>query len=387
MATATEPSPAKPPSPPDGSEHELVLVRRGRRTGAHTIIAVHSTVLGPALGGCRLWRYTSLEEAVNDALRLSGAMTLKAAAAQLPLGGGKAVIFPAADLDLTGRSREALLHDFADSLSMLDGIYITAEDVGMSAADMDVLSRRSRHVVGTSTGGGSGDPGAFTAVGVLAAMRSCFRSVYGTPEPAGRSVALVGLGHVGAPLARALGEAGAELVLSDIDTGKRALAEELGATWLDPHDALRADVDLLAPCALGGVIDEALAPDMNARIVCGSANNQLAAPELADVLAARGVLYAPDFIVNSGGLINVSLELTGYDRERALTRIDRIEGVLDSILEHAAATGITPLAAAVQLATDRIGAKAARSTGRSGNRPSRRKASRGASGRARASVG
>ncbi len=152
-------------------------------------------------------------------------------------------------------------------------------------------------------------------------------------------------------------------MLSDLDGGKRALATELGATWLDPEAALRADVEVLAPCALGGVIDETLALELNARIVCGSANNQLAAPELADLLAARGVLYAPDFIVNSGGLINVSLELTGYDRELALGRAERIEDVLGSILGHADEAGITPLAAAVALATDRIAAKAAEDEG------------------------
>ena len=287
-------------------------------------------------------------------------MTLKAAAAELPLGGGKAVISPPADLELTGPSREALLRDFADALNLLGGTYITAEDVGMGAADMDLLSGLSRHVVGAPTAhGGSGDPGAFTAVGVLAAMRACCRASYGTSDLASRSVAIVGLGHVGEPLARALRDAGAELIVSDIDPDKRALADELDAAWLDPEAALRADVDLLAPCALGGVIDDALSLELRARIVCGSANNQLASPHSADLLAARGVLYAPDFIVNSGGLINVALELTGYDRDLALDRALRIENVLGSILDHAAAAAITPLAAAVELASDRIAAKAA----------------------------
>lgn len=359
MATASTIEETASVSVQDGSEHELVLIRRGRRTGAHMIVAVHSTVLGPALGGCRLWRYAGLQDAIDDALRLSRAMTLKAAAARLPLGGGKSVIFPPADLDPRGRTREALLDDFADTLNMLDGIYITAEDVGMSAADMDVLSRRSSHVVGAPRDhGGSGDPGMFTAAGVLAAMRACCRAVYGSSDLHTRSIAVVGLGHVGEPLARALGESGAALVVSDIDPGKRALAAELGAAWLDAEEALRADVDVLAPCALGGVVDEELSLEMSARIVCGSANNQLASDRLADVLAARGVLYAPDFIVNSGGLINVALELTGYDPERALERVRGIEQVLDSILDHAATAGVTPLAAAVQLANDRIAAQA-----------------------------
>jgi leucine dehydrogenase len=349
------------PGGPDASEHELLLVRRGRRTGAQTIVAIHSTVLGPALGGCRLWHYENLQSAIDDALRLSAAMTLKAAAAQLPLGGGKAVIFPPAGLDLTGRAREALLHDFAETLNMLDGLYITAEDVGTTAADMAVLSGRSRHVVGAPTArGGSGDPGEFTALGVQAAMRACARQRFGSPDLRGRSIALVGLGHVGEPLARRLTAAGAGLVLSDIDGSKRALAEELGASWREPAEALRADVDVLAPCAMGAAIDDALSVELQAKVVCGSANNQLAGPHLADVLATRGILYAPDFIVNSGGLINVSLELTGYDRELALTRADAIESVLGSILEHAESAEITPLAAAVELATERIAAEAAR---------------------------
>ncbi len=322
-------------------------------------MAIHSTVLGPALGGCRLWRYENLQAAIDDALRLSAAMTLKAAAAQLPLGGGKAVIFPPAGLELAGPSREALLRDFAETVNMLDGRYITAEDVGTTAGDMAVLSGLSGHVVGAPAGrGGSGDPGDFTAAGVQAAMRACAGHRFGSPELRGRSIALVGLGHVGEPLARRLTAAGAGLVLSDIDGSKRALAEELGASWLEPAEALRADVDILAPCAMGGAIDELLSVEMQARVVCGSANNQLAGPHLADVLASRGVLYAPDFIVNSGGLINVSLELTAYDRDLALTRADGIETVLGSILARAESAEITPLDAAVELATERIAAAA-----------------------------
>ncbi len=342
---------------PDPSEHELVLVRRGRRTGAHMVVAVHSTVLGPALGGCRLRRYEDLQEAIADALRLSSAMTLKAAAAQLPLGGGKSVIFPPEGLDLAGPGRQELLEDFAEALNMLGGMYITAEDVGTSQSDMAVLAKHSPHVVGVpAAGGGSGDPGGFTAAGVHAAMRACCRHRFGSAEMSGRSVAIVGVGHVGEPLARRLAAAGANLVLADVDEGKQALAEELGAVWREPEDALRGHVDVLAPCALGGVIDEELSVEMQAEIVCGSANNQLAGPRMADVLAARGVLYAPDFIVNSGGLINVSLELTGYDRERAMARVEAIEGVLAAILDHAREVEITPLDAALELAKQRIGA-------------------------------
>jgi leucine dehydrogenase len=339
----------------DASGHELLLVRRGRRTGAHTIVAVHSTVLGPALGGCRMWRYADLQDAIDDALRLSGAMTLKAAAAHLPLGGGKAVIFPPDDLDIQGSARRSLLHDFADTVNLLRGMYITAEDVGTTAADMAVLSGYSKHVVGApAQRGGSGDPGDFTAAGVQAAMRACVAHRFGSSDLGERSVSLVGLGHVGEPLARRLAKAGTSLVLSDIDEGKRDLAAELGAAWQPPERALRADVDLLAPCAMGGVIDDHIAGELRTEIVCGSANNQLATEDVADMLAARGILYAPDFIVNSGGLINVSLELTGYDRDVASRRVAEIEQVLDGILAHASAASITPLAAALELAESRI---------------------------------
>jgi leucine dehydrogenase len=340
-----------PAERPDASEHEVLLVRRGPRTGAHTIVAVHSTVLGPSLGGCRLWRYESLADAVDDALRLSSAMTLKAAAARLGLGGGKSVIFPPLDLDLTGTSRARLLEDFAETVNMLDGRYIVAEDVGTTSADMDALARRSRFVVGAPTAhGGSGDPGDFTAIGVQAAMRACLWARFGSADLRGRSCAIVGVGHVGEPLARRLHAEGVGLVLSDLDERKRALADGLGAAWLAPRDALRADVDVLAPCALGGVIDAELADECSANIVCGSANNQLTDTRVADVLHARNVLYAPDFIVNSGGLINVSLELTGYDRDVALARVARIEDDLARILEHAERASITPLAAAEELA-------------------------------------
>ena len=341
----------------DASAHELLLVRRGRRTGAHTIVAVHSTVLGPALGGCRLWRYEHLDAAIADALRLSGAMTLKAAAARLALGGGKSVIFPPANLDLTNPARAALLEDFADTLNLLGGTYITAEDVGTTAADMAVLSTLSAHVTGAPrTRGGSGDPGQSTAAGVHAAMRACCDARFGSRELRGRSISIVGVGHVGEPLARLLDGDGSQLILSDVDESKRALAAELGAAFLAPMEALRAAVDVLAPCALGGAIDASLAEQLQAQIVCGSANNQLASAALADVLHARGVLYAPDFIVNSGGLINVSGELSGYDGDVALRRIADIEHVLAGILSRAAKSGATPLAAAEELARERLAA-------------------------------
>jgi leucine dehydrogenase len=341
-------------------DHETVLVRRGRRSEVPTIIAVHSTVLGPALGGCRMWSYGALEDAVADALRLSAAMTRKAAVAGLPLGGGKSVIcLPPGAERPDGAFREAILRDFADSIEMLDGSYITADDVGTDSDDMALLSQWTEHVVGRPTEeGGGGDPGSFTAAGVEAAIRACCQATFGSRSLDGRTVAIVGVGSVGGALARRLKRHGAELVLADIDPGKESFALGLGASWARPDDALRAEVDVLAPCALGGVIDQELVGELRCPIVCGAANNQLASDELADELAGRGILYAPDFIVNAAGLINASLELTGYDSEEADRRAAGIETVLAHVLERAGDTGQTPLGAAIELANQRLGAAA-----------------------------
>jgi leucine dehydrogenase len=285
-------------------------------------------------------------------------MTLKAAVAGLPLGGGKAVVrLPDGEI----RDRAALLRDVADAVNTLGGRYITAEDVGSTSADMALLAQFTSHVVGRPTaGGGSGDPGDFTAAGVLAAMRAACREVYGTAELSGRTVAIIGLGSVGASLARLLAAAGARLELCDIDPSKRGLADALGARWISrPELAHTAAVEILAPCALGGLIDARRVEELRCRIVCGAANNQLDGDEQADRLAARGILYAPDFIVNAGGLINVALELTGYDLGLATRRADDIEASLGRILVSAREAGATPLAAAKELAARRIAASSA----------------------------
>jgi leucine dehydrogenase len=336
-------------------DHETLLVRRGPRTGISTIVAVHSTRLGPALGGCRMWHHATLDEAIEDALRLSSAMTQKAGAAGLELGGGKAVIWLPDDEVPLGARRRELLRDYAETVELLGGSYITAEDVGTTIADMELLAQYTDHVVGRPLEqGGSGDPGSHTAAGVEAAMRACCEHRFGSTSLAGRRIAIVGVGNVGGQLARALAAAAASLVLADVDERKRTLADELGAEWIDPQAALRARLDLLAPCALGRVIDERLAGELRCEIVCGSANNQLSDPHLADRLAARGILFAPDFIANAGGLINVALELTGYDPEVAARRVAAIESVMSGIIEQADAAGLTPLGAAEELARLRL---------------------------------
>jgi leucine dehydrogenase len=334
-------------------DHEELVVRRGRRTGVYTIVAVHSTALGPSLGGCRLWRYESSAAGARDALRLSRAMTFKAAAAGLSLGGGKGVICAEPGPPATGARRRALLHDFADTVNVLGGSYVTAEDVGTGARDMAVIAQRTSHVSGLARSrGGSGNPSPFTARGVEAAMRACCERVFGNRDLRGRSVSIVGAGHVGSELAKRLAKAGAKLLLADIDPAKRELADRLGARWTDPSAALLADVDMVAPCALGGAIDEVNVARLRAQVVCGAANNQLAHDGLADDLAARGILFAPDFIVNAGGLINISVEFEedGYDPAEARRRVDGIERTMGEILDEVDAGRGTPLAAADRLA-------------------------------------
>jgi leucine dehydrogenase len=338
-----------------GLDHEGLVIRRGRRSGVYTIVAVHSTGLGPALGGCRMWRYASSADGARDALRLARAMTFKAAAAQVPLGGGKGVICARPGGAPTGTERRSILLDFADTVNVLDGAYITAEDVGTSSQDMTAIREGTEHVAGLpESQGGSGDPSPVTALGVEAAMRACCDRVFGSRELSGRSVAVVGVGRVGSRLAELLSRAGATVFVADIDESKRSFAEQLGARWCDPNVALQAEVDVLAPCALGGVINESNVERLRCAIVCGSANNQLAHEGLAEDLHARDVLYAPDFVANAGGLINIAVEREGYDRERALERVHGIEDTMEELLDEAETTGATPLAAAYRLARRRL---------------------------------
>jgi leucine dehydrogenase len=339
-------------------DHEELLVRRGTRSGLYTMIAVHSTIRGPSLGGCRMWGYGDARAAIRDALRLSRAMTFKSAVAGLPLGGGKGVIMLPAGAPplIAGRRRDALL-DFGDSVARLDGRYVTAEDVGTSDGDMTVIAERTEHVAGLALErGGSGDPSPWTALGVETAIRVAAERVWGTDDLSARSIAVVGLGHVGGTLARALAAGGARLVVADVAPGKRGLADELGATWSEPADALRADVDIVAPCALGGVLDHDSVPDLRCRAVAGAANNQLASDEIAEQLRARGILWAPDFVANAGGIINIAVELEpgGYDATRAAARVREIGDTLRTVFDRADADGITPLAAAQQLARARL---------------------------------
>jgi leucine dehydrogenase len=296
---------------------------------------------------------------MRDALRLSRAMTFKAAVADLPLGGGKGVIMLPIGRRLTSERRHEVLLDFADTVEALGGQYITAEDVGTSSRDMRVITQGTRHVVGLSRAlGGSGDPSPWTAHGVEIAIRACCARVFGSSALVGRKLCVIGLGHVGSRVAKRCARAGADLVVADVDPAKRALADQLGARWIDPEHAFEATCDVLVPCALGGVLDIETVPRLRCPIIAGAANNQLADDNVADLLAAGGVLWAPDFVVNAGGLINVAEELHGYDPASVRRRVRAIADTLRTIFDHADAIGATPLTAAMELARRRLAAAA-----------------------------
>jgi len=340
--------------------HETVVFCHDRASGMRAIIAVHDTTLGPGLGGTRFRPYASEDEALTDVLRLSRAMTLKNAAAGLDLGGGKAVLLgdPA-----TNRAPE-LLAAYGRAVDRLGGAYLTAEDVGTTQADMDVLKRVTPYVTGAT--GGSGDPSPATAWGVYHAIRAALGFLGDEVERLdGRHVVIVGVGKVGAALAGHLVAAGAQVTISDIDTGRvAALAARLGVAWVGVDDAHRVPCDVLSPCALGGALRERTIPELACRAVVGAANNQLAEPDDANRLADAGVLYAPDFVVNAGGVVNIADELRpgGYDPVRATAAVERIGARLTRVLEMARDEAITPERAAEREVQRRIAA--ARALGR-----------------------
>ena len=338
--------------------HEQVVFVADAPSGLRAVIAVHSTKLGPSLGGIRFWRYASEDDAVRDALRLSEAMTLKAAAAGLDQGGGKAVVL--VDDPDAHRSVE-LLRALGRAIHELGGRYLAAEDVGATTRDMDIIAEVTPWVTGVDpAAGGSGDPSPVTAVGIAAAMRAALREVDGEARLAGRRVAVQGVGHVGAHLAGILTEAGASVVVADTNTPRaRDVAAKTGADVLAPDEILEVECDVLSPCALGGVLDDLTVPRLRCRAVCGAANNQLSDDAIDGLLAARGVLYAPDFVANAGGIINIAEEFTGYSRDRALARVARIEPTMARVFDRARASGVPPGAAAVAMARERLEAEGA----------------------------
>jgi leucine dehydrogenase len=302
-----------------------------------------------------MWVYKDSRAALRDVLRLSRAMTSKAAVADLPLGGGKGVIMVPNGGPMTRERRHAALLDFGDTVAALQGHYITAEDVGTSSRDMSVIAERTEYVAGLPRRlGGSGDPSPFTALGVEVAIRACCKRVFGSSSLRGRKVCVIGLGHVGSRVAKLCAKDGAKLLLADVDRSKRKLAEELGASWGTPTRALGAKVDVLAPCALGGFLDDETVPRLRCRVIAGAANNQLADDRIGDLLADRQILWAPDFVVNAGGIINIVEELDEYNPATARKRVRRIADTLGEIFDHAEKMSVTPLAAANELARARL---------------------------------
>ena len=337
--------------------HESVTWLHDADTGLRAIIAVHSTALGPAMGGCRLWRYPEPAAALADALRLSEGMSLKNAMAGLRLGGGKAVIL--GPLPDDAQARAAAFRAFGRGIAAMGGRYVTAEDVGVTVADMAEIARETRHVSGvTAAGGVGGDPSPYTARGVLRGIEAAARHVLGRSDLAGVRVAVQGLGNVGGHLARLLAREGAALVVADIDPERQArIVDETGAAPAGLDTVLTADVDVLAPCALGGAITTALAAGLSARIVAGAANNQLATPEAGAMLHRRGVVYVPDYVLNAGGIIAVGAEYLGQGSEASvLADVDAIGPRVVTLLARSAADGTPPEVIADRMARDRIAA-------------------------------
>lgn len=333
-------------------EYEEVRVCKGPRSGLTMVVAIQRTVDGRSLGGCRMWQYPTAAAAIRDAERLARSMTFKAAIAGLPLGGAKSVIALPKGEQLTGSRRLDALRDFADLVESLDGRYITAEDVGSSVDDMAYLARFTEHVGGLPLAdGGCGDPSPYTAHGVEVGIRA---SVGGSVS--GLHAVVIGLGHVGLALARRLQDAGARLTVSDIDERKRTLLP--AASWVSPKRALAVEADVLVPCALGGIFDHRTVAGLRVPVIAGAANAQLAEDSIAELLRDRAILWAPDFVINSGGLIAVAEEhLNGFHQpEQVELAIERIADTVHEIYARARQHNTDTLIAAKTLAAERSGA-------------------------------
>ena len=340
---------------PDFDVHEALYFVTDKASGLRAIIAVHSTHLGPAGGGTRFWHYADDADALTDALRLSRGMSYKNAMAGLPLGGGKAVVLAGAD---RAKSPE-LLAAFGRAVDRLGGNYVTAEDVGMSVADMIAISRQTKFVAGLPAEGGDvgGDPGPHTSLGVFLGIKAAVRRALGKDSLAGLHIALQGAGSVAGGVARHAAAEGAKLSIADVAIDRvQRLASETGAMIVSPDDILSLEADVLSPCALGAILTEQSIAALNVPIVAGGANNQLATRADGQRLADRGILYAPDYVINAGGIINVSTEYVGDgDASLVRQRIEAIPGRLDAIWAESAATGRDPAAVADAMAQKLIG--------------------------------
>ncbi|MDP4220204.1 MAG: Glu/Leu/Phe/Val dehydrogenase [Bacteroidota bacterium] len=336
-------------------DHEQVVFCSDKASGLRAIIAIHNTTLGPALGGARMWTYASDLDALNDVLRLSRGMTYKAAAAGLNLGGGKAVIIGDPRIQKT----EQLFRAFGRFIEGLSGRYITAEDVGTGVNDMVHIFHETKYVTGIPFElGGSGDPSPVTAYGSFCGIKACANVRYGSDSLEGKRVVIQGAGHVASGLAKYLTEAGAKVFITDIYAEKaQQVAKDSGATVFAPEDVFEMDCDIFAPAALGGVINDATIGKLKCDIVAGPANNQLGDEDKhSKELAIRGIMYAPDYVINAGGLINVASELEGYSQPRALKQAENIYNTLKKILLRSQELGITTNEAANHVVEERLAA-------------------------------
>lgn len=337
----------------DTSGHEQVVFCHNPDAGLKAIIAIHNTVLGPALGGVRMRPYADSAAALDDALRLSRTMTYKNALAGLSVGGGKAVIIG----DSTRDKTEVLFRAFGRYVDSLGGRYITAEDVGTDVSDMENVYRETEYVVGVhQVHGGSGDPAPFTAYGALQALMATLNKKLGHEEVGRTSIAVQGLGHIGMEFVKLLKERGAKLFVADLNPALvRHAVEEFGAEAVKPDEIYELPVDVFSPCALEYAVNAETLPRLKAKIICGTANNQMS-HATGEEAAKRGILYAPDYAVNAGGVMNVSLEIDGYNRERAMRMMRTIYHTVGKIFELAERENITPHYAADRMAEARIGA-------------------------------
>jgi len=329
--------------------HEQVSYWYDPTSGYRGIIAIHNTSLGPALGGTRFWHYVSDAEALNDVLRLSRGMTYKAAVAGLNLGGGKAVIIG----DSSTNNREAIFRAHGRHVESMAGRYITAEDVGTSPGDMALVLKETSHVVGLQ--GRSGDPSPVTAWGTFRATQACLKFLTGSDDVRGKTVAVQGVGHVGYFLCKLLHEHGAQLIASDVDAGRtKRVAAEFNAKVVGADAIYGVKADVFAPCALGAVINDDTLKALRAPVICGAANNQLAEERHGDELERRGIVYAPDYVANAGGLINVNAEIEGWSLERSHQKAGEIYETVLRVLEIARDEGIPSYRAADRLAEERV---------------------------------
>lgn len=332
-------------------DHEQVVFCNDKDTGLRAIIGIHNTVLGPALGGTRMWNYSSEWEALNDVLRLSRGMTYKSAITGLNLGGGKAVLIG----DAKTQKTPALMRKFGEFVHSLSGKYITAEDVGMDTEDMDIVREVTPFVTGISESkGGAGNPSPITAYGVFMGMKAAAKYKYGSDDLDGKKVLVQGIGHVGESLVEHLSNEGAIVLISDINPARLEEISKKYSAKIYTEDVYEADVDIYAPCALGATINNDTIIRLKAGIIAGAANNQLAEEIHGKMLMEKGIIYAPDFLINAGGIINVYAELEGYDRTEIMRRTENIYNTTLEILKTAEARSIPTHNAALQVAQQRI---------------------------------